>query len=44
MRTVRIAASLLASDLGQLEQEVRRMEEAQVDALHIDVMDGHFVP
>jgi len=44
MRTVRIAASLLASDLGRLEQEVRRMEEAQIDALHIDVMDGHFVP
>jgi ribulose-phosphate 3-epimerase len=44
MRTVRIAASLLASNLGQLEQEVKRMEEAQVDAIHIDVMDGHFVP
>jgi ribulose-phosphate 3-epimerase len=44
MRTVRIAASLLAANLGALEQEVKRMEEAQVDAIHIDVMDGHFVP
>ena len=44
MRTVRIAASLLAANLGQLEKEVKRMEEAQVDAIHIDVMDGHFVP
>ena len=44
MRTVRIAASLLAANLGQLEQEVKRMEEAQVDAIHIDVIDGHFVP
>ena len=44
MRTVRIAASLLASNLGQLEQEVKRMEAAHVDAVHIDVMDGHFVP
>jgi ribulose-phosphate 3-epimerase len=44
MRTVRIAASLLASDLGQLEAEVKRMEQAQVDCIHIDVMDGHFVP
>ena len=44
MRTVRIAASVLAADLGQLEHEVKRMEAAQVDSFHIDVMDGHFVP
>src|ERR1700733_12669042 len=44
MRTLRIAASILAANLGQLELEVKRMEEAQVDAIHIDVMDGHFVP
>jgi ribulose-phosphate 3-epimerase len=44
MRTVRLAASLLASNLGQLEQEVKRIEAAQVEVIHIDVMDGHFVP
>jgi len=44
MRTVRLAASLLAADLGNLEAEVKRLEEAQVDAVHLDVMDGHFVP
>ncbi|MCE0482919.1 MAG: ribulose-phosphate 3-epimerase [Methylacidiphilales bacterium] len=44
MRTVRLAANLLAADLGNIEQEVKRMEKAQVDAIHIDVMDGHFVP
>jgi ribulose-phosphate 3-epimerase len=44
MRTVRLAASLLASNLGQLEQELKRIEEAQVETVHIDVMDGHFVP
>jgi len=44
MRTVRLAANLLAANLGHLEQEVKRMEAAQVDAIHLDVMDGHFVP
>jgi len=44
MRTVRLAASLLAADLGRLEEEVQRAEKALVDAVHIDVMDGHFVP
>jgi ribulose-phosphate 3-epimerase len=44
MRTCRLAASLLAADLGRLEQEVQRVEKAMVDSIHIDVMDGHFVP
>lgn len=44
MRTVRLAASLLAADLGQIEQEVKRIEAALIDVIHIDVMDGHFVP
>ena len=44
MRTVRLAANLLAANLGQLEQEVKRVEVAMVDSIHLDVMDGHFVP
>jgi len=44
MRTVRLSASLLASNVGQIEQEVKRLEAALVDVIHIDVMDGHFVP
>lgn len=44
MRTIRLAASLLAANLGCLEQEVKRLEEARIDAVHIDVMDGHFTP
>lgn len=44
MRTVRLAASILAADLGRIEDEVKRVEAALIDAIHIDVMDGHFVP
>jgi ribulose-phosphate 3-epimerase len=44
MRTVRLAANVLAADLGRIEEEVKRIEAALVDCIHIDVMDGHFVP
>jgi ribulose-phosphate 3-epimerase len=42
--TPRIAPSLLACDFGHLATEVHRLEEAEVEVLHLDVMDGHFVP
>ena len=44
MKKIKISPSILSADFSQLGNEIKRLEEGNADMIHVDVMDGHFVP
>lgn len=44
MNNYALTASIVCADMLRIEQEIRKIEDAGIEYIHFDIMDGHFVP